>query len=112
MACERTSSVLAGESHDLPGVGGVVNRLLSPLLAPPRAALRPLGFPPRALGSTLGALLLIRSLRLTLLRLTLLALLALARPRRDGEKSGDETLYPRRKTLGALTRSGYCASSG
>ena len=40
--------MLAGESHDLPGVGGVVNRLLSPLLAPPRAALRPLGLPTRA----------------------------------------------------------------
>ena len=25
-ACKRTSSVLVGESHDLPGVGGVVNR--------------------------------------------------------------------------------------
>ena len=34
----RTSSVLAGKSH-LPGVGGVVKRLLAPLLAPLRAAL-------------------------------------------------------------------------
>ena len=87
-ACKRTSSVLAGESH-LPGVGGVVNRVFSPLLlAPPRAALRPLGLSPRALGSTLSALLLIRSLRLTLLRSTLLSL-ALARTRRDEEISGD-----------------------
>ena len=99
-------SVLAGESHDLPGVGGVVNRVFSPLLAPLRAALRPLGSPPRALGSTLGTLLLIRSLRLTLSRSTLLSLLALAGTRRNEEKSGDEAVYPRRETLGALTRSG------
>ena len=50
--------MLAGESDDLPGVGSVVNQLLSPLLAPLRTALRPLGLPLRALGSTLGALLL------------------------------------------------------
>ena len=114
-ACKRTSSVLAGESYDLPGVGGVVNRLLSPLLAPLRAALRPLGLQPRALGSTLGALLLIRSLRprlqLPLLRSTV-SPLALARTRRDEKKSGDESLYPRQVTLGALTLSGYFASSG
>ena len=99
--------MLAGKSYDLPGVSGVTQPLLSLLLAPLRAALRPLGLSPRALGSTLGALLLIRSLRLTLLRSTLLTLLALARPRSDEEKSGDEALYPRRETLGALTRSGY-----
>ena len=108
--------MLAGEAYDLPGVGGVVNRLLSPLLAPLRAALRPLGLPFRAFGSTLGALLLIRSLRLRLplpwLRSTLLSLLALTRTRRDEVKSGDESLYPRRETIGALTRSGYFASSG
>ena len=107
---QKNSSVLAGESYDLPGVGGVVYRLLSPLLAPLRAALRPLGLPPRALGSTLGALLLIRSLRprlqLPLLRSTV-SPLALARTRRDEEKSRDESLYPQRETLGALTRSGY-----
>ena len=77
----RTSSVLAGESHDLPGVGGVSLPLLAPLRTALRA-LRPLGLPPRALGSTLGALLLIRSLclrlPLPLLRSTLLSLLALA----------------------------------
>ena len=103
--CEMTSSVLAGKSHDLPGVSGVAQSLLSPLLAPLRAPLRSLGLPPQALDSTLGALLLIRSLRLTLLplpllRSTLLSLLALARTRRDEEKSGDESLYPRRETLG------------
>ena len=106
-ACKRTSSVLAGESYDLPGVGSVVNRLLSPLLAPLRAALRPLGLPPRALGSTLCALLLIRSLSLRLplpfkLLCSTLLSLALARTRRDEEKSGDESLYLR-ETLGALT---------
>ena len=47
-ACFRTSSVLAGESH-LPGVGGVAQ----PLLAPLRAAIRPISLKPRALGSTL-----------------------------------------------------------
>ena len=95
--------MLAGESHDLPGVCGVTQPLLSPLLAPLRAALRPLGLPPRALGSTLGALLLIRSLRLRLplplLRSTFLSLLALERTKRDEEKSGDESLIHDEKHL-------------
>ena len=100
--------MLAGESHE-PGVCSVVIRVISPLLAPLRAALRSLDLPPRALGSTLGALLLILSLHLRLplplLRSTLLSLLALAVTRRNEEKSGDEALYPRRSTLGALTLS-------
>ena len=38
-ACSRTSLVLAGESH-LPGVSGVAQPLLAPLLAPLTTALR------------------------------------------------------------------------
>ena len=122
-ACERTSSVLAGESHDLPGVGGVVKRLLASLLAPLGAALRLPWFNlniPRTGFDTLCpdadplAAPKLPTSPLPLLHSTLLPLV-LAPTRRDEleEKSGDysESLYPR-ETLCALTLSGYFASSG